>query len=104
MHSEYNTQEHTAILHMRDKDALIKYGNERASNYENRISCKDMNSLTNNIIIADIESKIDLAARNKEYFMVTNNPGEDIIKHFKKKGFTITEDNNNITINWKNIK
>ena len=34
MHSEYNTQEHTAILHMRDKDALIKYGNERASNYE----------------------------------------------------------------------
>ena len=71
---------------------------------EYRISCKDMNSLTNNIIIADIESEIDLAARNKEYFMVTNNPGEDIIKHFKKKGFTITEDNNNITISWKDIK
>lgn len=34
VHSEYNTQEHTAILHMRNKNALMKYGNERASNYE----------------------------------------------------------------------
>ena len=34
MHLEYNTQEHIAILHMRNKNALMKYGNERASNYK----------------------------------------------------------------------
>nr|DAS29454.1 MAG TPA: hypothetical protein [Caudoviricetes sp.] len=41
MHSEYNTQEHTAILHMRNKNALMKYGNERASNYEILVSTAD---------------------------------------------------------------
>ena len=58
MHSEYNTQEHTAILHMRNKNALMKYGNERASNHEINFSFGFLNLLENQWKINFGNSKI----------------------------------------------
>ena len=78
------------------------------------ITCQNMNKFSNDIIIREIENKIKNRAKYcdsfyEKYSITIEKPEECIIEHFRKRGFTITENNDNynknkITISWKNVK
>lgn len=70
-----------------------------------------MNKLSTNVIIQEIEKKIKNRAKNRDnfyekYSITIKKPEECVIEHFRKRGFTVTEvdDNYNIIISWENVK
>lgn len=75
------------------------------------ITCQNMNKLSTNVIIQEIEKKIKNRAKNcdnfyEKYSIKIKKPEECVIEYFRKRGFTVTEvdDNYNIIISWENVK